>query len=97
MKCVVLDKQFNAKSEKSFNTDCNMNLELLSTSFSKIEQKINTPFYLKQVCRAIVNKTISKNEIESILANQNINFSIVKVGFLHLIFEYIKKALSDNV
>ncbi len=74
-----------------------MNLDALTTSFSKIEKKIDLPLYLRQVCLALVNKSISKDEIKLTLKKQNINFSIAKVGFLHLILEYIKEALSDNV
>lgn len=74
-----------------------MNLEALGTSFSKIEKKIDLPVCLKQVCLELANKSASKNGIKLILKQQNVNFEIAKVGFLHLIFEYIKEALSDNV
>lgn len=74
-----------------------MNIEELSTSFQNVERKINLPEYLKKICSAIINKNISKKIIEEILLGEKVNYSVAKVGFLHLIFEYIKDALADNV
>jgi hypothetical protein len=74
-----------------------MDTENLSISFLEIEKKLLLSEYLQKICSAIINKSISKKSIDEILQNHNINYSIAKVEFLHLIFEYIKNVLEDNI
>ena len=74
-----------------------MDFENLSQAFVQIDKKISPDWFLKETCNKIIDKTISRNSIDEILAKEDVNYSIAKVGFLHLIFEYIKTALADNV
>jgi hypothetical protein len=74
-----------------------MDFENLSESFLQIENKISLSGYLQAVCACIVNKTISRQHIDEILQKEDVNYSLAKVGFLHLIFEYIKTALGDGI
>jgi hypothetical protein len=69
----------------------------LSSAFWKIQNELELSGYLNQVCSSIVEKTISKKKLEEILTNNEINYSIAKVDLLHLIFEYIKIVLQDNI
>lgn len=74
-----------------------MDKENLSISFQEIEKKLFLSDYLQEICSAIITKSISKKSIDEILQTQNINYSIAKVDFLHLIFEYIKNILEDDI
>ncbi len=74
-----------------------MDKENLSISFQEIEKKIFLSDYLREICFAIVNKSISKESIDEILKLNNVNYSIAKVDFLHLIIEYIKNILEDDI
>ncbi len=69
----------------------------LSSAFEKIQNELELSGYLKEVCLHIVEKTFTKNVLEEILTNNGVNESIAKVDLIHLIFEYIKIALQDNV
>lgn len=74
-----------------------MDNENLSISFLSIQTKLSLTEYLQQVCSSIIDKTITKKTVEEILKTNGINYSIAKVDFLHLIFEYIKTTLEDDV
>lgn len=74
-----------------------MDPEKLSNAFLQIEKKFNLKGYLKKICDEITLKTISRKRIEDLLKSENINYSIAKVAFLHLIFAYIVIALEDNI
>ncbi len=74
-----------------------MDNENLSTSFLSIKSKLSLTEYLQQVCSSIIDKTITKKAVEEILKTNGINYSLAKVDFLHLIFEYIKITLEDDI
>jgi len=74
-----------------------MDLENLGDAFAQIETKLNLSGYLKKICGEITNKTVSRKFIDDLLKSENINHSIAKVAFLHLVFTYIKVALEDNI
>ena len=74
-----------------------MDKENLSISFQEIEKKLLLSDYLREICSAIVTKSISKESIDEILKRKSINYSIAKVDFLHLIIEYIKNILEDDI
>lgn len=69
----------------------------LSSAFEKIQNELELSGYLKEVCLHIVEKTFSKNVLEEILTNNGVNNSIAKVDLIHLIFEYIKIILQDDI
>ena len=69
----------------------------LSSAFRKIQNDLDLSGYLKQVCLGIEEETISKKVLEEILTSNEVNHSIAKVDFIHLIFEYIKIVLQDNI
>ncbi len=71
--------------------------ESLSTTFAEIQKKLSLSPYLEEICISIYNKNISKGLVENYLTEYNVNKSLAKVDFIHLIFEYIKVALEDNV
>ena len=74
-----------------------MDKENLRISFQEIEKKILLSDYLQEICSAIINKSISKESIDEILKRKSVNYSIAKVDFLHLIIEYIKNILEDDI
>lgn len=74
-----------------------MDKENLSISFQEIEKKLFLSDYLREVCSAIITTSVSKKSIDEILQRHNVNYSIAKVDFLHLIFEYIKNILEDDI
>lgn len=74
-----------------------MDKENLSISFQEIEKKLLLSDYLREVCFTIATKSISKESIDEILKRNDINYSIAKVDFLHLIIEYIKNILDDDI
>ncbi len=69
----------------------------LSSAFEKIVNEFELPDYLKEICSNIAGTTISREKIDEILLNYNVNYSIAKIDFLHLIFDYIKIALEDGI
>jgi len=69
----------------------------LSSAFWKIQNELELSGYLKEVCLHITEKTFSKTVLEEILINNGVNHSIAKVDLIHLIFEYVKIALEDNI
>jgi hypothetical protein len=74
-----------------------MEYTALSSAFSKIQDELQLPEYLKEICTLIKESTINREKIDVILASYNINYTTAKVDFLHLIFEYIKTSLEDDV
>lgn len=74
-----------------------MDIENLSLAFSEIEKKLNLADYLQEICSTIISTTITKKNVEETLKKNEINYSIAKVDFLHLIFEYIKNILEDDI
>jgi len=74
-----------------------MDLENLGNAFAQIVTNLDLSGYLKKVSNEITNKTISRKFIDDLLKNENINQSIAKVAFLHLVFAYIEVALEDNI
>ena len=73
-----------------------MNSEKFKLAFEEIQKRIELPEYLKVIC---TNLSIEKPKIEvnEVLHKYGINPSIAKVDFLHVIFEYIKLSLEDNI
>jgi len=69
----------------------------LSSAFRKIQNELDLSGYLKLVCLSIEEKTISKKVLQEILTSNKVNHSIAKVDLIHLIFEYIKIVLQDNI
>jgi hypothetical protein len=69
----------------------------LSSAFGKIGKELELPEYLKEICSHIASGNISREKVDEILINHHIHYSIAKVEFLKLIFEYIKRALEDNI
>lgn len=74
-----------------------MKSDNLISAFGKIDAELNLPEYLQEICSIIAKENITKEKVNKILFNYNINRSIAKVDFLHLIFAYIKIALEDDV
>jgi hypothetical protein len=69
----------------------------LSSAFWKIQNELELSGYLKEVCLQIAEKTLNKKVLGEILTNTGVNDSIAKVDLIHLILEYIKIALQDNI
>jgi hypothetical protein len=74
-----------------------MQYDNLSYSFEKMVKELELPFYLNEICTHIANRTISKSKVDQVLMNHNINISIAKVDFIHVILEYIKRTLDDGI
>lgn len=74
-----------------------MDKENLSISFQEIEKRVVLSDYLQEICSAIIDKSISKESIDEVLKRKSVNYSIAKVDFLHLIIEYIKNILEDDI
>jgi hypothetical protein len=73
-----------------------MNSEKFKMAFEEIQKRIELPEYLKVICTQLsTEKPII--EVHEILNMYGINASIAKVDFLHLIFEYIKLSLEDDL
>lgn len=75
---------------------CEMNSEKFKLAFKEIQKRIELPEYLKIICSSLVLGRPDTHTIKETLNAYNINHSIAKVDFLHLIFEYIKFSLEDN-
>jgi hypothetical protein len=69
----------------------------LSSAFEKMVKDLELPEYLNEICSHIANRTISKSKVDQILMSHNINSSIAKVDFMHVILEYIKRTLEDGI
>jgi len=74
-----------------------MKTSSLTVTFDKINSEITLPEYLREICNVIAKEEVSSKKIDAILINYDINHSIAKADFLHLIFAYIKIALEDGV
>ncbi len=69
----------------------------LSSAFLKIQNELELSGYLKEICSHIIEQSINKKGVEGILSRNEINSTVAKIDLVHLIFEYIKIALQDNV
>src|SRR5258706_4292843 len=74
-----------------------MNPDDLKAAFVEIQKRFEFSEYLQNICSLLSEKNVSKDDINQILHNYGIPPSIAKVDFLHLIFEYIKIALEDDI
>ncbi len=73
-----------------------MNFENFKLVFEEIQKRIELPEYLKVICTQFSTEG-SAIEVNEILHKYGINTSVAKVDFLHLIFEYIKLSLEDDI
>jgi hypothetical protein len=74
-----------------------MEYENLSSAIEKMAKELQVPEYLNEICNYIIDQTVSKEKVNQVLINHNINSAIAKVDFIHLILEYIKRSLEDNI
>ncbi len=74
-----------------------MNSGKFKLAFEEIQKRIELPEYLKIICSTLAVGRSDTHTINETLINYNIHRSIAKVDFLHLIFEYIKFSLEDNI
>ncbi|MGN6194694.1 MAG: hypothetical protein ACTHOB_07125 [Ginsengibacter sp.] len=74
-----------------------MSSETLAINFERIKNEISLPEYLLVICELIAKDQISREAIHKILTYYNVNDSIAKVEFLHLIFAYIRIAVEDGI
>ena len=65
--------------------------------FDSIIKELELPEYLKEICLQVRTKSMSREKIDEVLFNYNINVSVAKVDFLYLIVEYIRRSLEDNI
>ena len=73
-----------------------MNFEKFRMAFEEIQKRIELPEYLKAICTKLSTEK-TEIDVNKILNRCGINDSIAKVDFLHLIFEYIKLSLEDDL
>lgn len=74
-----------------------MNSKKFKLAFEEIQDLVELPEYLKMICSTLVLGQSNTQTIKTILTDYNVHYSIAKVDFLHLIFEYIKFSLNDSV
>jgi hypothetical protein len=74
-----------------------MYFDNLTTACLQIDKEILLPGYLRSICDLLATQKITREKVKEILLKDNINPSIAKVDFLHLIFAYIKIALDDQI
>jgi hypothetical protein len=74
-----------------------MSIEKFKLAFEEIQKRIELPEYLKIICTKLSVEKINIETINEILYKYNVNASMAKVDFLHLIFEYIKLSLEDEL
>lgn len=74
-----------------------MNIDKLKIDLQEIYSKAELPVYIQEIISKITEGKITIDEVETICFNFNVNYSMAKVDFLHLIFEYIRIALQDDI
>ena len=74
-----------------------MNSKKFKLVFEKVQKRIELPEYLKIICITLSIGKTDTETVNQVLLRYNINHSIAKIDFLHLIFEYIKFSLEDDI
>lgn len=73
-----------------------MNLEMIQCVFKNIQNSIELPEYMKEVCSTFSIDVPEIRTLNKIVIKYDIESSITKVDFLHFVLEYIKIALQDD-
>lgn len=75
-----------------------MKSETFKLAFEEIQNRIELPKYLNAICLNLsIGLQTDIKTVNNILDEYSVNYSVAKVEFLHLIFEFIRLALEDNV
>lgn len=74
-----------------------MNKEKIQTAILEMQDDLDIPENMKSILSFIIEKVPGRKDLERMLEEKGLNFSVAKVHFLHFVLEYIKFTLKDDL
>ena len=73
------------------------NRDQLIYDFKEVSKRYVLPSYIEEIVGALCSDTLQADQITKVLESYNLNHSIAKVDFIHLLLVYINIALEDSI